>query len=185
MICSNSRVKAWPNAHNISTQNLATSLDCVVRWCEGALQTCATSCNIQKCCNQNLTIFKIYPKPSNTLQHFATGCRCTCPKVLRWNVACVWPRLDRASLGRSRHLLCSYWGCVILRNIFLSCGIEPLHEQSLPRWSLIMSTNLPADDYQCVCKPGFTGHYCETGQLLHWAVFFMYQLLLATGYPSH
>ena len=41
------------------------------------------------------------------------------------------------------------------------------------------------DDYQCVCKPAFTGHYCETGQLLHLAVFFMYQLLLATGYPSH
>ena len=36
------------------------------------------------------------------------------------------------------------------------------------------------DDYQCVCKPGFTGHYCETGQLLHWAVFFFsfYSLLV-------
>ena len=30
------------------------------------------------------------------------------------------------------------------KKYFLSCGIEPLHEQSLSRRSLILSTNLPA-----------------------------------------
>ena len=39
-------VKARPNARNISTQHLATSLDRVVRCCEGADQTRATSCNV-------------------------------------------------------------------------------------------------------------------------------------------
>ena len=35
-------------------------------------------------------------------------------------------------------------GLCYFKKYFLSCGIEPLHEQSLPRWSLILSTNLPA-----------------------------------------
>ena len=33
----------------------------------------ATSYNIQKCCNKNLTIFKLDPTQSNMLQHVATG----------------------------------------------------------------------------------------------------------------
>ena len=58
---------ARPNTRNISTQHLATLLDRVVRCCEGAGQTRATSCNIQKCCNKNLTIFKLDPTSCNML----------------------------------------------------------------------------------------------------------------------
>ena len=35
-------------------------------------------------------------------------------------------------------------GLCYFKKYFLSCGIEPLHEQSLSRRSLILSTNLPA-----------------------------------------
>ena len=67
-------IKAQPNARNISMQHLATLLDRVVRCCEGAGQTRTTSCNIQKCCNKNLTIFKLDPTPSNILQYLGTCC---------------------------------------------------------------------------------------------------------------
>ena len=74
VVCASFFVLKGPaNAHNISTQHLTTLLDRVVRSCEGAGQTRATSCNIQKCCNKNLTIFKLDPIPSNLLQHVVTG----------------------------------------------------------------------------------------------------------------
>ena len=97
VVCASFFVLKGPaNAHNISTQHLTTLLDRVVRSCEGAGQTRATSCNIQKCCNKNLTIFKLDPIPSNLLQHVVTGrprvCRTLRTTMLQnvvLNVACV------------------------------------------------------------------------------------------------
>ena len=65
-------LNARPHARNISTQHLATLLDRVVWCCEGACQARATSCNIQKCCNKTLTIFKLDPISSK--MHVATFC---------------------------------------------------------------------------------------------------------------
>ena len=129
---------SYSNARNISQQNMATLLDCFVGWCEGAGQTRATSCNIQKCCNQNFTISEIYQKPCNTLKHFATGwpnAWNTSHATMSQGVARVW----------ADHVI--YFVLLVLcyfKKCFLSCGIEPLHEQSLSRWSPILSTNLPA-----------------------------------------
>ena len=51
---------------------------------------CTPYCNIQKCCNKYLTIFKLDPTPSNIFQHDATGwpnmCNMLCATMLQ-NVA--------------------------------------------------------------------------------------------------
>ena len=46
-----------------------------------------TSCDIQKCCNNNLSIFKLDPTPTNSLQHVATGCQTRVKHVARNIVA--------------------------------------------------------------------------------------------------
>ena len=52
-----------------------------------------------------------------------------CPKARVWEDHVIYFALM---------VLCYFKKC------FLSCGIEPLQEQSLSRWSPILSTNLPA-----------------------------------------
>ena len=52
---------------------IETSCNIVGSCCEGVGQMHATSCYIQKCCNKNLTIFKLDSTLSNILQHVATG----------------------------------------------------------------------------------------------------------------
>ena len=93
-----SKVKARPNARNISTQHLATLLDRVVKDLAKRAQNLATSKNVAT---------KIWPF-SNLIQHHPTSCnmwlqggqmrviRCAqqCCKMLRWNVAYVWPGLN-------------------------------------------------------------------------------------------
>ena len=74
-------LNAQPHASNISTQHLPTLMDRVVWCCEGACQTRATSCNIQKCCNKTLTIFKLDPIPSK--MHVATFCYRMAKRVKR------------------------------------------------------------------------------------------------------
>lgn len=43
----------------------------IVGLCKGAGKMCATSCNILKCCNKNVIIFKLDPSPSN-IPHVTT-----------------------------------------------------------------------------------------------------------------
>ena len=82
---ANCSAKSRSNARNISTQHLTTLLDRDVTCYAGAGQTRATSCNIQECCNKNLTIFKLDPTPSNMLlqggQMRVTRCAQQCCKV--------------------------------------------------------------------------------------------------------
>ena len=56
------------------TQHFTTLWDRVVRCCEGAGQTSATSYSIQKLLQQKLTISKLDPTTSNNSQHAATRC---------------------------------------------------------------------------------------------------------------
>ena len=78
---------------------------------------------------------------SKTMQHVKTFC---------YRVANAWNTLHATmSQGVARvwadHVI--YFVLLVLcyfKKCFLSCGIEPLHKQSLSRWSPILSTNLPA-----------------------------------------
>ena len=76
------RVKARSDARKIWTQHLATLLDRVLRCCEGAGQTRATSWKIQNCFNKSLTIFKLDPTPSNIFRYVATGWSNVCNTLL-------------------------------------------------------------------------------------------------------
>ena len=59
---------------------------------------CATSCNILKCCNKNVTIFKLDPTPSN-ITHVATR----------------WPNV------------CNTLRAKILQDVSLNCCVCMLH----------------------------------------------------------
>ena len=97
VVCASFFVLKGPaNAHNISTQHLTTLLDRVVRSCEGAGQTRASSCNIQKCCKKIWpfsNLIQYHPTCCNMLlqgsQEYAVRCAQQCCRMLCWNVACV------------------------------------------------------------------------------------------------
>ena len=118
-------IKAWPNPCNISTQHVATLLHDVAtmswtgwpntqfnKWTKHACpsatmlhergQTRTTSCNNQNVAQKSWpfsNLIQHHLTCSNISQHierrYATCCAQQCCKMLHWNVASVWPDLNR------------------------------------------------------------------------------------------
>ena len=116
--CWPSICKARPNNRNISTQHIATlCAACCARlttllrrvatcWVLQIVQVripqrkiVARTCNIHKCCMENLTIFKREPTTPNMSQHVATGL----PNAMRNVTICCVEILQ--SFGRSFKLI--------------------------------------------------------------------------------